>query len=314
MHQPKCACGEQEALALHLSRVVLCMVIAEAMASYRNRNPSIKQMSFLFNVEPYTPVVHLAFKHGHNKVLLCNHQKGSRNVFIDLTLLTFLPCFVLTSSESCHVSSLKISLLWSFCLLRLHVAEVCSTIPFICLKWFCRWDTNFILSAESSCITFISEKCSLSFSSSNFHHCPASSRIVHLSFQDFFSKTLKLQFMSALKSLSQRCKRVESVSKCNKLYKFWFFTIWFSSSPDNHVGIHRSSETLGLEWIQIAVLMQCVACEVLSSDMFVLKSYITCSTTGCRAIGITLKLYSLENRRREIWDLPFHYGTLHCTL
>lgn len=139
------------------------------------------------------------------------------------------------------------------------------------------------VSAESSCVIFISEKCSLSFSSSHFCHCPAPSKIVHLSFQDIFSKILKLQFMSALKPLIGKYKKVESVSKCNKLYKFWFSLYGFLSSPDSHVKIHRSSETLRLEWIQIAMLTQCAACEVPSSDIFV----------------CTAKLYSSQYQRLQ---------------
>lgn len=63
---------------------------------------------------------------------------------IDLTWPSFPLCFMLNSSESCHDSNLKTSFLWPFCLLRLHVVEVFCTVPFICLKWFCRWGTNFM--------------------------------------------------------------------------------------------------------------------------------------------------------------------------
>lgn len=142
MHQSKHACGQQEALVLQLSGVVLCMVIAKTMASYSSRNPSIKTMSFLFNAELYIPVVPLAFKHGHNKVLVCSHQEGSRNVLHRPYLAHFPPllCAELFWILSCLQLENFPSVI--FCLLRLHVAKVCSPIPFICLKWFCTWDTE----------------------------------------------------------------------------------------------------------------------------------------------------------------------------
>lgn len=133
------------------------------------------------------------------------------------------------------------------------------------------WDTNFKQNgtAGSSCSNFINEKCILPFSPGHFYHCLASSRCPRRFKMSFLSKTINQQFISLLKSLVGR----ERKKICFKMLRTNYINLHFYCRVlypvlTITVRIQKSSETPSLVLIQIAMLMQYVACEVHSFDMF----------------------------------------------